>query len=120
MHPWPKLVRLLARLPPESQFRADQAMDTELAAQWADQYDPDQPAPAAPVTPHGYTLTAKLLVLLCNRMERLEAVLLAVHGNHPGRLNPIPLPTNALEIELLRRDDAAVDEALIRLGAHDI
>ncbi|WP_378734919.1 hypothetical protein [Nocardia brasiliensis] len=94
-------------------------MDEELARQWADQYDPDAPATAAPITPHGYSLSVKLLVLLCNRIEHLEAVLLAVHGNKPGKLAPIPLPTNALEIELFRRDDAAVDDALARLGATD-
>ncbi|WP_280442926.1 hypothetical protein [Nocardia brasiliensis] len=94
-------------------------MDEELARHWAEEYDPDAPRPATPVTPHGYSLSVKLLVLLCNRMERLEAVLLAVHGNRPGKLNPIPLPTSALEIELFRRDDAAIDDALFRLGASD-
>lgn len=94
-------------------------MDEDLARHWADRYETDAPTPAPPVTPHGYSLSVKLLVLLCNRIEHLEAVLLAVHGNRPGKLNPIPLPTNALEIELFRRDDAAIDDALARLGASE-
>ncbi|MBF6063015.1 hypothetical protein IU500_12435 [Nocardia terpenica] len=91
-------------------------MDADLAKAWADTFDPDDTA-EKPVTPHGYSLQVKLLVTLVNHIKRLEAVLLAVHGNTPSPMAPIPLPTNALEIELLRRDDAVVDEVLTRLGA---
>ncbi|WP_280429735.1 hypothetical protein [Nocardia brasiliensis] len=90
-------------------------MDETTAKIWADHYDADA-AERTPITPHGYSRDTKLLVTLVNHIKRLEATLLAVHGNTPGPMNPIPLPVTAFELELLRRDDAAVDDALSRLG----
>ncbi|ERB53408.1 hypothetical protein N806_19880 [Rhodococcus sp. P27] len=119
-HPWPKLYRLLYRLPEHTHYKAARAMDFELAEYLLDQDSSaggDAPAPL--MTPLGMSREVYLQMATVEAIQGLDYTLRRVHGNKGSPPLPLERPRTALELLERERDTKSVDRVLAKLGLNN-
>ncbi|PBC38466.1 hypothetical protein CJ179_38330 [Rhodococcus sp. ACS1] len=124
VYPWPKLYRILSRLPEGSEYRADQALDTELAeeyyAVWAATQGPDQGKDGEDKKPQlrsssGYSMQIQVLMAIADLIQQLNSTLIAVNlpkGKKPPKVRPMPRPVSAFDLVRARHEKDEVDNLL--------
>lgn len=114
-HPWPKLLRLAARLPAHSQYKAAAADDDDLAEQLADRAEGE--SAQAWMTMLGWTPERALLTALVEAVGDLTAITIAVNSEG-GKVPDAPrLPRPALALDRIekRRAEQAREALLDKL-----
>lgn len=132
VHSWPKLYRLLSRLPEGSHLRADQLLDEKLAKHLlkedlrrehllrsAGKLDNSETEdPLAVRTSAGHTTEISLMMTLCELIQQLNSTLIAVNlpkGKRPPRVRPMPRPVSAYEVLRRRHEAEQVDSVVGQL-----
>ncbi|MFC9995754.1 hypothetical protein [Nocardia sp. NPDC127526] len=126
--PWAKLARFLRQLPDGSRYRASQAMDMDLAEHLVKLEEAEEAqrltAPAEDADPimrssAGYDLSAHLLLTICDRLQILNATLIAVNlppGKHPPQPEPMPRPVSAADVLRARHERDRAQDAMSAFG----
>lgn len=132
VHPWPKLYRLLGRLPEGSHYRADQLLDERLAKkllkeeierkkQTVGRVDDETDEPPLEVrSSAGYTAEISLMMTLCELIQQLNSTLIAVNlpkGKRAPRIRPMPRPVSALDVLRRQYEEAQVSSVVDQLIA---
>lgn len=114
-HPWSKLLRLAARLPDHSRYKAALADDEDLAEQLAGRVEAG--TPAARMTMLGWTPERALLTALVEAVGSLTAITIAVNSEDDKAPDVPRLPRPVLALDRIqdRRRDTAREAFLNKL-----
>ncbi|QDF15389.1 tail assembly chaperone [Gordonia phage Mollymur] len=130
--PWPKLYRLLRKLPPGSRYKSALAQNMELAQllldmedkesedKWAADLlaDDEEEKPEEELSPTsaiGHTAEVELLMKIADWLQTLNSTLIGVNmpkGKRPPRVRPHPRPVSAIQVLRREREKAEVRNVL--------
>ncbi|AOE43717.1 tail assembly chaperone [Gordonia phage SpeedDemon] len=133
--PWPKLYRLLRKLPQGSRYKSALAENMELAKvlleleeaeqeeDWvnellADEDDEPQEEELSPTSAVGHTQEVELLMKITDWLQTVNSTLVGVNsakGKRP-RVRPHPRPVSAIQVLRREREKAAVRDVLSDAG----
>lgn len=125
VHQWPKLYRLLRKLPPDSDYKSDLAMDEKLAARILELEKAEKKKRGnkedkpAPLTPHGLTRQMSLTMHLIDAVHDLNTTLIAVNlpkGKKAPKARRFPRPMTAVDRLRREQEKNQLDDLLRQAG----